>query len=180
MRKLLILLILSPLLLATQCFDDECATLENLETEETYVYNMVISPLRSTYEVGDEVTFKVQLPANNSFVGSRIDMFEESGELTALLVHDDELFNKNRVSYTTGSQGKYPNWFIMPYNFNTDSYELELAVTLNRSGDYSIPNYGFIEIGDSGCPDYRINMLFEHTVNYDESTDFTVTESVSL
>lgn len=176
MRTLSILLLLSPLLLATQCFDDECFTAENLESEEAYVKNMIISPLESQYQIGDKISFTVNVPAYSDFVGSQINMFEESGDQTALLVHDDELFNGNRIRFEKGSQGRYPNWFMMPFNFDTNRYELELTVMLDRAGEYSIPNYGFIEIGDSGCPDYRINVLFEHTVTYDEFTDFTVAE----
>ncbi|RNC83086.1 MAG: hypothetical protein ED557_10240 [Balneola sp.] len=65
------------------------------------------------------------------------------------------------MSFVTGSQGEHSNWVIAPYNPQTGMYEVEINVTLNRTGAYSHYNGGKVQFGASDCPDYELNVLFD-------------------
>ncbi|NER18079.1 hypothetical protein [Spongiivirga citrea] len=169
MRKAIFLLLLSPLLMATQCEDDECIF------EETSVDIMTLSPLQETYTKGDTITMTINLPASNNFFGSSRNLFNETADPTALVVLlSDNIFLENSLNFVSGSQGRFSNWFVLPYNSETEAYELEVEVTLNRTGTYSHFNGGDIEIGRSNCPDFSLESKFLNVE--DQFIEFTVVE----
>ncbi len=152
--------IIIPYLLAIDC-EDDCMVIENVYLEE-YVSIISLSPLQEIYDAGDEVSLSISLPASNTYFGDAINLFEETGEESATVVLlSDNLFTDNDMSFVTGSQGRFSNWFTMPYNTQTGMYELEVTITLNRSGAYSHYNGGKVQFGASDCPNYELNVLFE-------------------
>lgn len=162
---------LRTILIATSC-EEECNAFENWEAEE-YVDIVEVIPLETTYAQGTEITLKVDIPASNSFFGNQIDLFNSTNNPSALIVLDDDIFVGNSLTFIKGSQGKYSNWFLLPYNFQTASYELDVRITLNQPGSYLLRNFGYIEIGPSDCPDYILNILFQDIEGQD--FEFSVT-----
>lgn len=165
--------IVIPYLLAIDC-EDDCRVVENVYLED-YVSLVMLTQLQETYDAGDEITLSVNLPASNNYFDEAVNLFEETGQESATLVLlSDNLFTDNELNFITGSQGKHSNWFIMPYNPQTQMYELEINITLNRSGAYSHYNGGEVQIGASDCPDYELNILFEGVEG--DFIEFTVGE----
>lgn len=48
----------------------------------------------------------------------------------------------------------------MKLNNQTGNYELEVEITLNRTGSYAMVTDGSVDFGSSDCPDYRLNFVY--------------------
>ena len=145
--------------MATTCEDIECNYTENHETDNLNV--ITLTPLKTTYNQGDELILKISLPATNIYFGKEINLYKSTGDNSALIILlSDNIFQNNILTFIKGSQGTYPNWFNLPYNSETEMYELEVKTMLNRKGMYSHYNGGEIEFGTSSCPDYKLNTGF--------------------
>jgi len=155
--------------MAILCEDDECFS------EQASFDVIQLSPLQETYTKGDELTLTIDIPASNDFFGSQKNIFEESGDNSALVVlADDDIFLENTLNFISGSQGRFPNWFVLPYNAENGTYELEVTVILDRIGQYSHFTGGTIEFGQSRCPDFDLESRF---ISIEEQTiEFTVSE----
>lgn len=155
-------LFLIPAIMMTSC-EDDCFSIENSE-EENIVDLISLTPLESAYEAKSVLTLKIDLPASNAFFGNQLNLFEKTSDNSALIVlSDDELFVDNKVTFTKGSQGKYSNWFVMPYNTQTGMYELDVQITLDRMGAYSHDKFGTIYLGPpepTACAEFRLNTQF--------------------
>ncbi|MGB0346015.1 MAG: hypothetical protein ACPGGA_00945, partial [Balneolaceae bacterium] len=137
---------------------------ENWEPN-SYVPLLTIEPIQSSYTAGDVITLSATIPAANDFFFESLNLLEDSGDETGLLqlisVQDKgDLFQDNEVTIKKGSQGRFPVWFEMPFNSETGNYELEVDITLNRSGSYTMVTDGYVDFGSADCPDYRLNFLF--------------------
>lgn len=118
-----------------------------------------IEPLQDTYNKGDVVTLKGSI-ANIShyFSEPTVNLFEITRqEKASLMGGDSTLFESNFLNFMKGSQGEYPNWFNMPYNPETDRYEFELKITLERTGAYNFSTYERIDIIGEGCDKFTID-----------------------
>lgn len=130
-----------------------------------------ILPFQATYNHGDVITIKVSIPSVNNFFGSHtVDIFDATEDHFGQISFGsfDTLLQGNSINIVTGIQGDYPNIFKMPYNPSTDSYELELQVTLNRVGSYSFPTGNSERIdfkGAGDCNFYIIGTSFQGAVN---------------
>jgi len=160
----------------TTC-EDDCFTVENWQ-EEDVVDLISLTPLETAYEQESVLTLKIDLPASNAFFGDQVNLFEETSDNSALIVlSDDELFVDNTLTFVKGSQGEHSNWFVMPYNSQTGTYELDMQITLDRPGAYSHKKSGTIYLGPSdptACADFRLNTQFMNIVG--QFMEFTVTE----
>lgn len=164
MKKIILLLFLSPYLLAIQCPDQECQLIENWE-QESYVPLITISPLQPSYTVGDRITLSVTVPASNDYFGESIDLIDETGDEMGLLQlisveGKGDLFQGNQVTVKKGGQGRFPVWFEMAFKAETGNYELEAEITLNRTGSYTQLAEGYVDFGPSDCPDFKLNLLY--------------------
>ncbi len=164
MKRIIFLLFICPYLLAIQCPDQECALIENWE-QNSFVPLLNISPIQSTYKAGDTITMRASIPATNEFFGESVNLLEASGDETGLLQliaveGQGDLFSENSVIVNKGSQGRFPVWFEMDFNSETGNYELDVDITLNRTGAYTMVTDGYVDFGSSDCPDYRLNFLF--------------------
>jgi hypothetical protein len=184
MKLIFFTLFLIPLMAMTQC-EDDCATLENWQ-EEDVVDLISLTPIQSTYEQGDVLTLSINLPASNDYFADyfnnrqkQVNLYEETGDSFALItLGDDELFLDNTLTFITGSQGEFPNFFILPYNSRTEMYELEVQITLDRIGSYSHEKSGRIYLGPpdpTQCADYLLNVQFANIEG--RFIEFTVNES---
>ena len=150
------LLLLTSVLMATQCDSDECFD-QNCVYEENLIS---LIPLLNTYDKGDQLTLKINIPSTNSYFGNEVDLFESTADNSASLVlYSDTIFTDNTLTFIKGSQGEYPNWFNLPYNSQTEMYELEVKIVLNKIGDYMHFNGGDIDFIESAgrCSDYLIS-----------------------
>ena len=114
---------------------------------------------QTTYTAGDEMVLKVSVPATNTYYGIEKNLYALTGDNSArLIVGFTQPFIDNQLTFIKGSQSEHPNWFNMPYNAQTDMYELEVKITLNRIGDYSFTRIGDINIqGGEYCNRFRID-----------------------
>lgn len=124
---------------------------------------ITISPLQSTYNQGDIITFKTGIPAQNNYFGEPINLFEKTNDLSATLVtRYSELFVGNNIIFVKGSQGNYPNWFEVTYNSLLNIYELEVKITLTKAGNYILnTNDSFEFQGSTKCNRYFIDTNIE-------------------
>ena len=164
LKNIYFLLFLSPYLLAIQCFDEECNTLENWELN-TYAPLISISPLQESFDVGDTITLRVTVPNSNEYFGEMINLLESTGDETGLVQlisweGKADFFLDNNVVFRKGSQGNNPTSFVAPYNSETGNYEFEAEITLNRTGNYTMLADGSVEFGTSDCPEYLLNMKY--------------------
>ncbi len=165
---------LAMLLMSFQCEEDEvlCDVAEASLFNEAGIISL--TPLQETYNAGDELIIEVTLPSSNTFFGAEEDIFDTSQDQTATLSFSSlDILSENTIEFIRGSQGQNLNTLILNYNQDTDAYELEATITLNRLGAYSQNKQGVIDIGESiDCIDYQ---LFSDIVGIDGSTlEFTV------
>ncbi len=118
----------------------------------------ILAPLQEAYNKGDVVTLKGSI-ANISpyFAEPNVNLFEVTEKENALFVGNDELYEGNALEFIEGSQGNHSNWFNMPYNPDTDRYEFELKIILNRTGPYNFITAELIDINGEDCNRYQIN-----------------------
>lgn len=164
MKRIIPLLIVCPVLLAIQCPDQECALIENWE-QNSFVSLVNITPLQTSYNAGDIITLTASFPSRNEFFGESVNLLEETGDDTGLLQlisveGKGDLFQENEIMIKKGSQGKFSSWFEMPFNSETGNYELDVQITLNRTGSYTMVTDGYVDLGSMDCPDYRLNFLY--------------------
>lgn len=112
MKKIILLLLIAPYLLAIQCFDDECQIVDNGE-QNSYVPLVNITPIQSSYKAGDKITLSANIPVTNEYFGESVNILEKSGDETGLLQlitveGQGDLFQENEVIIKKGSQGIFP------------------------------------------------------------------------
>jgi hypothetical protein len=83
-KKIFLLLLIVPYLLAIQCFDDECALIENWE-QNSFVPLVNITPIQSIYSAGDTLSISASIPSSNDFFDTPVNLLEESSDETGLL-----------------------------------------------------------------------------------------------
>lgn len=148
------------------CFDmGSTAKVDNLIT---------ISPLQTTYNQGDTITFKTTIPAQNNYFGEPLNLFEKTNDFEPKLTTSSDLFFNNQLNFIKGRQGNEINWFNILYNPNDGKYELEIKITLNKVGNYSfITNDSFEFQGSTKCNRYRLDTNIEGS-NSEGKIEFTV------
>jgi hypothetical protein len=153
--------------------DEDCNDLGS----STRVNDLIIlTPLQNIYNQGDIITFKIIIPANNTFFGEQLNLFElTNNKYEALFITSYSwLFTGNRLTFIKGSQGSEANWFTAVYNNFNESYEFEVEIKLNKTGNYTIiTDDSIIFQGNSSCNRYRLdtNIL---GANSEDIIQFTV------
>ena len=135
-----------------------------------------IIPLQSTYDQGDEITIKCEIPAQNEYFGEPLNLFLKTNDYSARLVNTSVyLFTDNEVTYLKGSVEAYDGgWSNVDYNPETNYYELEIRVKLNRIGNYSFSTGDYLLFkGSTKCNRYRIDTNVEGW-NSDGKIEFNV------
>lgn len=89
------------------------------------------------YSVGDTITYKIDVPAINSFFDDKeIDLYENTNEnkFGKFKIFIGDLFYNNEIIFVKGKQGNKKNLFKIPYNEITKTYEFELKIVLLKQG----------------------------------------------
>jgi hypothetical protein len=122
-----------------------------------------LSPLQATYNQGQIVTFKILIPATNTYFGEELNLFEKTNDYEAfLLTSYSALFTGNELTFIKGSQGSEINWFNVPYNNITNMYEFEVNIKLNRIGSYVLYTNDYLTFqGSTKCNRYRLDTNIE-------------------
>lgn len=135
---------------------------------------ITISPLNSIYQQGEEVIFKLDIPSQNNYYESPIDIYLQTNASNGRLTTNSLLFDNNTLVFIKGSQNEgAPNWFNVHYNPQNQTYELEIMVKLNRVGNYQIFTSDEIDF----TPNQRCNKVTLVTTimgNVDNVINFTV------
>lgn len=119
-----------------------------------------ILPEQTEYNQGDLVTLSLIIPATNSYFGNELDLFQETGDDSALLsLGFNQLFLDNNLNFLRGNNGNSENnnWYIANYNEDNEMYELEIEISLDRVGHYSFVDDGSIIIDGGHCNRFRID-----------------------
>lgn len=132
-------------------------------------------PEQTEYNQGDAVTLSLTIPATNSYFDSERNIFQETGDNSALLALGfNQLFIDNQLSFLKGSEGdsENNNWYYVIYNENNGMYELEIEINLNRVGEYSFITDDSIVFDGGECNRFRLdtNVLWQG----DAIIEFTV------
>lgn len=157
MKKLLLLV---TVLLLCGCPDEnDCDDLGII----AYITDLVkISPIQSQYSEGDLITITASIPASNAYFGSEANILNATGDnFGRLYITAGNLFDGNDVIYLRGFEDGNFNWFAMPYDPITASYEVKIQLRLNRIGTYNINPFNNIEFIGNGCNRYFIETTFE-------------------
>lgn len=98
-----------------------------------------IIPFQTTYNAGDIIIIKCEIPSINNYIGEELNLFENTNDYQARLINTSRyLFDGNEVTYLKGSIEAYDGgWSNVIYNSLTGNYELEIQVKLNKVGSYS-------------------------------------------
>lgn len=136
---------------------------------------ITITPLKPTYNQGEEIIYKLTIPAQNDYFGSSINLYEKTGVTHAWLLANSALFNDNNLTYIKGSKREgADNWFNVIYNPTNGLYELEIKVKLNKTGNYSIITAEYIDfLGNPKCNRNSIKTNI-FGMNADQRIEFTV------
>lgn len=120
---------------------------------------IVLSPLKTTYQQGEIINFSISIPSNNSYFQTTSDLYLKTADSESNLTTNSKIFEGNALEFVVGSQGQYNNWFVMPYNSNTKTYDLIIKIKLNKLGTYSIlTGADYVDFqGAVYCNRFRIN-----------------------
>ena len=139
---------------------------------------ILLTPLQTAYNVGDIVTFKVSIPATNNyfFNGESINLLQETNDYEPLLTTGFlSIFLGNQLLFIKGSQSSEANWFNLIYNNTNQNYELEIKITLNKTGNYYIlTNDTILFQGSTNCNRFFIDTNILHNEPGPGIIEFTV------
>lgn len=166
MKKLL--LIATVLMLYGCPGNDDCDDLRS----RAEVYDLVkLGPLQNQITQGSIITLSLELPSTNSYFGSTVNLFEQTGDNAALLIFTGpDLFIGNEITFVKGFLDRNVSLFGVVYNPMTQNYELEIEIKLNKLGVYELDALHFIEITGRNCNRFGI----------DTSTEGTLIEDISF
>jgi len=161
MRKFFFLLVF-PLITACPDSDEDCDDIGRVAN----IPNLIqLTPMQDQYTQGEIITLKLEIPNSNSYFESNINFQNATGDDTGFLVLSAGLLlEDNDVNIVTGRQGGNFNWFIMPLNEQSDNYELELEITLNRLGSYYWQTEDVFSVNENSCNRYRVDTNVEWTI----------------
>jgi len=135
------------------------AVVENLIT---------ITPLKTTYQQGEEIIYSLIIPSQNNYFGNPVDIYQQTNLAEGWYLGSSlALFNENILTYIKGSNKDVSKgWFNVRYNPQNQLYELEIKVKLNRVGNYQIITSDNIDfLGTPRCNRYSIRTKIMGNVN---------------
>lgn len=113
------------------------------------------SPLQSVYNQGDVVVVRCSLPSvSNYFYSGELNVYDVTklNNIKSYIIFE-EFFQGNQCTFTKGGfvDGNF-SWINLPYNVDTDSYDMEVTVKLNRQGSYDFyPYMKLTDFNDNTC-----------------------------
>ncbi len=133
-----------------------------------------ITPFQTMYNVGDVITYKINIPATNNYFGEQLNVFEKTNDLNARIYINPIIFLDNEITYLKGSIEAYGGgWSNVLYNGN-GNYELEIKIKLLKSGLYLFNSGEYLEFqGSTKCNRYRLDTNIEGC-NSEGKIEFTV------
>ena len=139
---------------------------------------IILTPLQTAYNVGDIVTFKISIPATNNyfFNGESINLLQETNDYDPrLTVTYGNLFTGNQLIFIKGNLSTGNNSFNLIYNNTNQNYELEIKISLNKTGNYYIlTNDTILFQGSTNCNRFFIDTNILHNEPGPGSIEFTV------
>lgn len=149
---------------------------DNTEASANIPDLITITPLKQVYSLGEEITYQIIIPSENTYFGDPINVYQKTGASNGrYIASSTQLFNGNTVTYLKGSKSNgAENWHNVTYNSANGNYELEIRVKLNKTGNYSLFAEDRIDfLGSDQC-----NKNFIYTSiqgkNTDRKIEFTV------
>lgn len=132
---------------------------------------ITITPFKSTYQQGEEVVFKIDIPSQNNYFGNPVDIYQQTNLTRGSLVTNSLLFDSNTVVFVKGSKKEGAlNFFYLHYNPQNQLYELEIKVKLNRVGNYQFYTSDLVDFIVGKCDGYTIQTSIQghqnHQINF--------------
>lgn len=137
---------------------------------------ITLLPLQTIYNQGDIVTLKVTVPATNTYFGQQLNLLEETNDFEARVQTSySNLFIGNQLEFINGNQSSQTNWFNAIYNSNNQTYELQIKITFNKVGNYTLNTNDYILFqGNQKCNRYRLDTNILHNEPGPGVIEFTV------
>jgi hypothetical protein len=135
---------------------------------------ITLTPLQVIYNQGDEIEMKLEIPAVNTYYGNELNLFQLTNDYFATLsISQNRLTTGNQLTFIKGSLGTTLSTFELPYNFDTQKYELDVKIKLNAVGVYSLyTNETILINGITKCNRYFMHTKIQGSVN--NMVEFTV------
>lgn len=154
------ILLLSTILLLYGCPDrNDCDDFGRIAQVDNLIQ---WTPVQTQYRQGDVITLTVEIPAVNNYLGSSVNILEQTGNQNALLLLSTDNFQVgNQLTFIKGFQEREVNWFGLTHNPVSGNYELKIEITLNRLGDYNFPTQDRIDFLGRNCNRYFIDTNIE-------------------
>jgi len=143
---------------------------------------MIVSPLQETYNQGDTITLKLNIPSVNNYFGNEINLFLETGGKTPYFwdyfMQISGSQEENDIILIKGNR-LIPE-FELFYDSVNKVYELEVQIVFNKTGIYSFIPIGTVffpkktgtyKCGDSG---FIIHTNIQGWYVFDESKEVVV------
>lgn len=137
-------------LLLTSCpGDDGCDDMGSFQN----VPNLIsLLPEQEVYNIGEKVTLNLIIDSQNNYFGEQVDFFELTNDESAkLTLGFNQLFIDNSTNIIIGSQAESNNAFNMPFIEESQTFELKIEITFEKSGNYSFFSSDIIEVIGEGC-----------------------------
>jgi hypothetical protein len=136
--------------------EEDCIDISSI----TRVDNLItITPLKPTYTAGETISFKLEIPSTNGYFGEQMDLFQKTGDLNGRLTTGySNLFESNSLIFINGSQSNNSNAFNVIFNPNSNIYQLEIKINLNKKGLYELHTDDYVVFqGSSNCNRFRLD-----------------------
>ncbi len=138
------------------------------------VDNLVsLTPIQSQFQVGDILTISCNIPAQNTFVGNSVNIFQATGDGSALwsLGNGSALIRNQQLIIRKGSVEV--NNLVAIYSSACDCYEFDADLILTDPGVYNFRFNNQFYFIDSGCDGYAIETTFPW-INFPNVLEFEV------
>jgi hypothetical protein len=181
MKKIIIIVLLFPFLIATQCEEEPCLPIIKQRNKPNLI---TVENLQSTYNVGDILWINSTLERNQAFdnPNETIDLFDypldfEFGlQFYKLSVYNPEIYlclNENTTVITNGSLNTC-NLFV--YEKIANTLKCRIGIKLLEPGNYKISIFNIATFRNSGltCDDQGLDIYTTFSNDNLQNINFTV------
>lgn len=151
--------------------DGECDVFNREEASAGPIIEL--EPRQNSYQVGDIIELSLRISNDVMIFDRPVDLRAVTGlDAATIGFSRSDLFDGNTVQTVIGSQQRLTT-YVAPYIPEDESYELRLAITLERPGDYNWISGAVFSLTPNRCVGFSINAFVE-TSSMDGIINFTV------
>lgn len=184
MKKIIILFLIAPILMATQCEDEGCIP---SITQKTKFDLITIENLQTNYNVGDIIWLNSSLSRNQEFneTPENIDLFNYQLDFAfgvqfyKLSVYNPEIYlclDENTTEITQGSLNENLGCNLFVYERTDNQLKCRVGIKLLETGNYKLSINNISNFRETGltCNDQAIDIYTTFSNNNLQSVNFSV------